>query len=412
MSGIRRFKFLPGLLCALFVTVSLAKAPAQDAANLPAPVTSQYNALDPSQSFPRYQSVPQYQGVSHPGPDDDRFIPPMTTLGSIAEGFHKLFRGELFSHPGANFPERAYWSPATIKLVNPYEYARIEDLDNDDPNSLFYTQRPNFFNQAVPDEWDWYNLVNTDRPDFTDTPFSVGEGLSILETGIINTRVNSPDAHSTLRSMPEALLRVGITNQFELRIKWLGYQSFNMQDPKTGDNAAAFGGADTDLGFKWIMFQQKNWFPLTTLVGGALIPTGTRGFSGDSVQPHFNFVQGWGIRRYIYLKHQFGLDYLTQPSFSVNNPGGGMSPYLTANHPTVNSYHSSISCLYQATKKIGGFVEWFALYGSNQQTTHFTDAGIFYYLTPTIQLDAVIGSSIATPDSNTLFTKFGFSTRW
>jgi hypothetical protein len=40
------------------------------------------------------------------------------------------------------------------------------------------------------------------------------------------------------------------------------------------------------------------------------------------------------------------------------------------------------------------------------------DAGMFFYLTPTIQFDCVIGSSIATPDSNTLFTKVGFSTRW
>lgn len=411
MPHIRRFMRVAGTFCALCMTLASALA-AQDSANLPAPMSPQFQAGLQHQGDPHSQPYQQYQSVAPSAADEDRFIPPMTTLGSIGEGFQKLFNGELFSHPGVNFPDRAYWSAATIKLVNPREYARIEALDNEDPNSIFYTQRPNFFNIAVPDEWDWYNLINTDRSDFTDTPFSVGEGTSILETGITNTRVNSPDAHSTLRSMPETLLRIGVTNQFELRLKWLGYQSFNMEDPKTGDNAAAFGGADTDVGFKWTMFQQKNWFPMSTLVGGVLVPTGTRGFSGDSVQPHFNFVQGWGIRRYIYLKHQFGLDYLTQPSFSVNSPGAGMSPYLTANHPTVNSYHSSISCLYQATKKIGGFVEWFALYGSNQQTTNFTDAGVFYYLTPTIQLDAVIGSSIATPDSNTLFTKFGFSTRW
>ena len=160
------------------------------------------------------------------------------------------------------------------------------------------------------------------------------------------------------------------------------------------------------------MFQQKNWFPMTTLVGGALIPTGTNGFSGDSVQPHFNFVQGWEVRRFIYLKHQFGLDYLTQPSFSVTGPTGMSGPVLTGNRSALDSYHSSISCLYQATKHLGGFVEWFALYGQNQQTTNFFDAGYFFYLTPNIQLDGVIGSSIAAQDTNTLFTKIGFSTRW
>lgn len=233
-----------------------------------------------------------------------------------------------------------------------------------------------------------------------------------MESGITNLRVNTSDAHASLRSVPETLFRIGISNEFELRVKWLGFQTLNQEDPNTGIKASAYGGGDTDLGFKWVMFQQKNWFPLTTLVGGALLPTGTNGFSGNSAQPHFNIVNGWGVRRYIYLKHQFGLDYLTQPSFSVNGPAGPTGPYLAVTHPAVNSYHSSISCLYQATKRIGGFVEWYVLYGQNQQPTNFADTGLFFYLTPTIQFDCVLGSSVAAPDNNTLFTKVGFSTRW
>ena len=106
------------------------------------------------------------------------------------------------------------------------------------------------------------------------------------------------------------------------------------------------------------------------------------------------------------------MDSLTQPIFSVNGPSGNMGPFLSASHPTINSYHNSISCLYQATKRIGGFAEWYVLYGANQYPTNFADTGLFVYLTPTIQFDCVIGSSIAAADNNTLFTKVGFSTRW
>ena len=343
---------------------------------------------------------------------DESFIPPMTSLSSIFQGF-EAYGDRLFANrPGASAHQRPMWGPSKLKIVDPKEVPRITSLDNDDPNSFFYTDRPNLFNIAVDDEWDWNNLINTDRSDFTDTPYTVGEGIAVLETGITNTRVNSPDGHATLRSLPESLLRAGVTNEFELRFKWLGYQMLNQEDVQTGATASAFGGSDFDLGFKWTMFQQKNWFPMTTLVGGALIPTGTNGFSGNSVQPHFNIVNGWEVRRYIYLKHQFGLDYLTQPEFSVTGPSGGTGPVLTGTRSALDSYHSSISCLYQATKHTGGFVEWFALFGPNQQATNFCDTGVFFYLTPNIQLDGTVGSSIAAQDTNTLFTKIGFSTRW
>ena len=198
-------------------------------------------------------------------------------------------------------------------------------------------------------------------------------------------------------------------------MKWTGYNPINVEDPNSGLAASSIGTSDLDLGFKWQVFQQRGWFPRSTIVPGILIPTGTNGFSGNSIQPHFNFVQGWGIRRYIYLKHQFGMDYLTQPNFgvsgSVAGPMGPTGPFLTATHPTIDSFHSSISCLYQATQRVGGFVEWYAVYG-NQPTTNYMDTGIFFYLTPNVQLDSTVGTSVSSPNGNLLFAKFGFSTRW
>lgn len=384
-------------------TSTLQTAMGQDTPGLPALISSP-TGLSPAS--------PSCTSTGPMGGCDEGCIPPMTTLSSIAEGFATHGERCFMSKGGANYPDRAMWSPINVKLVNPREYLRINSLDNDDPNSFAYTMRPNLFNIPVEDEWDWYNLINTDRPDFTDTPFSVGEGIVYLESGLTNTRASTPDNHLTLRSVPETLFRVGITNEFELRFKWLGYQMLNAENPTTGATASSFGGGDFDIGFKWVMFQQKNWFPMTTLVTGALLPTGTNGFSGNAVQPHFNIVNGWGIRRYIYLKHQIGMDNLTQPEFSVVGPIANAGPLLTASRPTVNSWHSSVSCLFQATKRIGGFVEWFAIYGQDQRPTNFTDMGIFFYLTPTIQFDCVFGTSIAAPDSETLFTKAGFSTRW
>lgn len=348
------------------------------------------------------------------GGDDSGFVPPMSPLGSIFEGFEEQ-EGVFTNKPGANANERPLWGPAHFKVIDPDEFPMITSLRNEDPNSFWYSKRSNLFNIRVDDEWDWSNLINTDRSDFTDTPFTVGTGTTYLESGYTYTKVNSAGGDYSLRTLPETLLRHGVSEDFELRIKWIGYNMIDVKDPSSGIMASSSGTSDLDLGFKWQVFPQKNWFPKTTIVPGILVPTGTNGFSGNSVQPHFNIVNGWGIRRYIYLKHQFGMDYLTQPNFmvsgSVNGPMGPTGPFLNATHPTVDSFHNSISCLYQATKHVGGFVEWYILYG-NLPTTNYADTGFFFYLTPNVQLDTTFGSSIDSPSSTVLFVKGGFSTRW
>ena len=125
-------------------------------------------------------------------------------------------------------------------MTNPREYSRIHSLDNDDPHSFGYTQRPNLFNIQIPDEWDFTNLINTDRSDFTDTPISVGKGGTILETGFTYIRILAVDSHTEIRTTPEMLLRVGITDEFELRLKTLGYSMINQNDRTTGQSGSIF----------------------------------------------------------------------------------------------------------------------------------------------------------------------------
>lgn len=368
-------------------------------------VASLSDAVEPTYSM---QSLPNVGS----DPDQDRIFPPLTPLDSVFEGLEQRRETTFDPSPGASANERAMWSSHNIRVVDPHSYSRIKALDNDDPNSFFYTWRPNIFGQDVPDEWDYINLINTDRSDFTDTPVSAGRGVTILETGFTFARTLSPESNVEIRTLPEALIRVGITDEFELRAKSIGYTVIDQTDRKSGLTGTTFGMSDLDLGFKYEIFQQKEWIPLTTLVTGMLLPAGTNSISGNSVQPHFNLVNGWALRRFLFLKHQFGLDYLTQPSFSL--PAGGItngSWNLIASRQAVDSYHSSFSLLYQATKRVGGFVEWYVLYGHNQPTANYLDTGLFIYITPTIQLDCVIGSTVAASDE-TIFTKAGFSTRW
>src|SRR2546421_6993318 len=81
-----------------------------------------------------------------------------------------IFQPPPLSDEVRYLPEGNGW----IVISDPWQYSRIPCLDCDDPSSVFYTYRANLFGIEVPDEWDFYNLISTDRPDFPDATFSVG----------------------------------------------------------------------------------------------------------------------------------------------------------------------------------------------------------------------------------------------
>lgn len=316
---------------------------------------------------------------------------------------------------GNGYPRRPYPASPNVVVADPAEYPRPECLENNDPNSFWYSMRPNIFNVQVEPEWDFYNLINTDRPDFTDAVYSVGKGVTYLENGYTFHKINTIDTHISTRQLPESLLRYGITDEFEIRLKWPGYLMTTIRDQRTGVQQNAFGSEDIDTAFKWELLQQDGWRPMTTLVAGMTLPTGSPGTSSNFVQPHFNILAGWGFRRWLYLKWQTGCDYLhTNNTQVVTSQEGSSTPSFVTVRAAQNSWHESLSLLTQWTKRVGAFHEWFMISGTgggDRSAQHYLDMGIFYYLTPNIQFDARVGRQISNRTDN-FFTGAGFSGRW
>jgi hypothetical protein len=131
----------------------------------------------------------------------------------------------------------------------------------------------------VPDEWDFYNLINTDRPDFTDATYSVGRGVSIIETGYTFRKAfdHQENAEQSRRSLPEALVRYGLTDEFEVRLKWNGYVMSDLHDFNTGLRTQLFGGDDLITSIKYEVWQQDGALPMLTFLTGTTVPTGTNG---------------------------------------------------------------------------------------------------------------------------------------
>jgi hypothetical protein len=304
-----------------------------------------------------------------------------------------------------------------IPVSNPLEYSRIAALDCDNPQSVFYTYRPNLFGIDVSDEWDFYNLISTDRPDFTDATFSVGTGVTVIETGYTFRRAFDHESNSTQsrRSLPESLVRVGLTDEFEIRFKWNGYVMSDLSDRSTGLHRQLFGGDDSIVSIKYELVQQQDAFPMLTFLTGSTIPTGTNGISSNQTQPYLNLVAGWGFRRWLYLKVSTGIDW-QKTSVSTLFGGGSVptGPIVIFLRDNINVYHLSSSLLYQASPRIGGFVEFFG-FGqtgdSDNRAAIYGDTGLFLYATTNVQFDVRYGIRLSDRVDE-MFAGAGFSVRY
>jgi hypothetical protein len=304
-----------------------------------------------------------------------------------------------------------------IVVSDPLDFSRVPALDCDDPSSLLYTYRPNLFGIDVPDEWDFYNLVNTDRPDFTDATYSVGEGVTIIETGYTFRRAfdHATDTVQSRRSLPEALVRYGLTNEFEVRLKWNGYVMSDLHDRSTGIHQQLFGGDDLITSIKYEVWQQNGALPMLTFLTGSTLPTGTNGISSNQTQPFANFVAGWGFRRWLYLKLSTGIDW---QKTSVSTLFGGGSeptgPIVVFLRDNINVYHFSASLLYQALPRVGGFAELFGFAqtgGADNRGAVYFDTGLFLYATTNVQFDVRYGLRLSDRVDE-LFAGAGYSVRY
>lgn len=305
------------------------------------------------------------------------------------------------------------WDSGNIRVDDPEHFPRIRMLDNENPLSFWCHVRPNVLNEPVPNFWDFYNIIATDRPDFTDAPFSVGRGVTIIETGYTFRRIRAEDIHIERRQLPEILYRHGLTDNFELRLRWNGYVMTNQTDVATGLRTSSFGGDDMNVGFKWELLQQENWRPMVTTVVGVFLPVGTGGNSANAVQPQFNVVLGWGLRRWCYFKMSTGVDALRRPETTLIN-NGLSAPFFVTNRNSPIEGHQSASLICQCSKRAGTFVEWFGLFrtgASDNRPDHFFDTGLYLYATPNVQFDMKFGTRLSNRVDE-LFTGAGLSVRY
>ncbi len=231
--------------------------------------------------------------------------------------------------------------------------------------------------------------IDTDRPDFTNSPRLVPPGMVQIEGGYTYSRTGSDKYHA----LGELLLRVPTGNWLELRF---GINSYALDYPE-GRSVGGLEDSSFEVKIRLTKGSEKPrlFRPMTALTLGTILPTGAPAIGEHKLQPGGTLAAAW------VFSDRWSLT--TNLNFLHSSQDGERFDQASA----------SASLGYQPTKRLGGFVEYFThLPGGNDGTnTYYLDSGITFLLNNNFQVDARIGVGLNGINPEYFFG-FGLAHRW
>jgi outer membrane putative beta-barrel porin/alpha-amylase len=242
----------------------------------------------------------------------------------------------------------------------------------------------------------------TDRPDFTESTAVIPFGHLHLETGYTFTYDDENGLRSSDQTFPEALLRVGVVKDWELRLGWTGWSL--TEELFTEENDAGRmvrreehddGGTDMTVGFKRYLLPQKGLRPELGVIGELSLPTGTGTKSSGDVDPQVKILWSYDLPADSYVAGNL--------NFAVPTSEDGRFFQTSA----------SVSLGHQLTDWMGMYVEYFGFYPNDRWTdcAHTVNGGFTFLITDNLQFDVRTGAGL-NEEADDFFAGAGLSMRF
>lgn len=132
--------------------------------------------------------------------------------------------------------------------------------------------------------------ISTDRPDFTDSPYTLSAGSIQLETGVTMEFYGD----DMVRAIGEPLIRYGLPSSLELRV---GLPS------NIGGDIPNSGFSDPSVGVKWTVsdFAEDGSFGV---IGTLSLPLGDDNFTSDGIDPSIAVIASKPVNNRLSLAAQ------------------------------------------------------------------------------------------------------------
>ncbi|MEC4003404.1 transporter [Flavobacterium sp. SUN052] len=223
--------------------------------------------------------------------------------------------------------------------------------------------------------------IEADRPDQTETPAIVPEGMFQMESGFT---FQKNDAFSRTNSLPSTLWKYGINKNMELRlITEFVYENIN-DEKHSGLNPIL-------IGCKIKISDEKGIIPRTSFIGHIALPKfASSRYKADYVAPEFRFTMQHTLTENLSLGYNLGAEW------------NGFSP-----EPT---FIYTLTSGYMISEKIGFYAEIFGFAPQNETAYHNIDGGFTYLINNNFMVDLSSGFGITTNAPKHYFA-LGFSFR-
>lgn len=237
--------------------------------------------------------------------------------------------------------------------------------------------------------------LTSDRPDATESPFTVERGRVQIESSFaeyMRDRHNPEhaDVRVTAWSVAPVNVRVGLTPNSELQVVVDSFLDVKVEDRDSGVTERVRGFGDVTLRAKWNFWGNDGGETALGLMPFVKLPTARDGLGNDKVEGGVilpfaaELPGGWG----------FGA--MTEADVIRNDDDDG---YTVAWVNTATVGHD-------ITEKLGGFLELTSEAGEVKPVFGF-NCGITYAVDANLQLDAGINLGLSrSADDLTLFTGF------
>jgi len=208
--------------------------------------------------------------------------------------------------------------------------------------------------------------MNADRPDVTESAYTVVKSRLQIETGFLLQN----DTDIEIMDIANTLFRYGLTKSLEFRAG----AGFRRETVTISGNDQTYDGiADVSVGIKVRVFQHIRRFPDAAVILSGTLPVGEDRFSSDRVEPKAILALAHKLNRRLSMGYNFG-------GYWEN----GVHLNLLA----------SASLGIWIAGPFSAFVEGYAESPHGTPTEILLDAGIIISLAKNFQLDASFGGAI------------------
>lgn len=223
--------------------------------------------------------------------------------------------------------------------------------------------------------------IQTDRPDLTESAYTVPMGYFQIEAGLMRLQINSTDQ---LNVHPTLLFKYGLLHNFELRLI-----TDLVTNQSNGIKETQF--LPITVGVKIGISEEKGFIPKTSFIGHLKIPTGGEGqLSSTYYAPSFRFTMQHTLSEKISLGYNLGTEWSG----------------ITAEPIFIYTITSAISL----TNALGAYIELYGYAPQFNQAEHSVDGGFTYLIENDYLFDVSFGTGL-TDNAPDYFISAGFSFR-